>query len=349
MKVRYNQLALPLEFAFTISRSSQSVAQTVYVELTHSHLTAPAATGMGEAVPSPFYGEDSETVVRFYKRLQDERTLEDLEPHDLQKLEERLGRYPGNRAAKSGLEIAVQDLRAKMLGVPLFRLWGLDPSRVPKTSYTIGIDRADQVRHKMEAALSRGFDVIKVKLGDEKDLETMGIIREMAPEARLRVDANAGWGIDEAIAKCDALNRYDVEFVEAPLRLDSTDEDYRRLKARSPIPLMADENCHTLRDIPRCAELFHAVNLKHTKTGGLEEARRMIHAARAHDLKIMLGGFVETSISVTAMGHLAPLVDYCDLDACLLVAEDPYLGLEFQGSHFRLPDRPGIGVVPRSE
>ncbi len=349
MKLRYNELVLPLEFAFTISRSSQSVARTVYVELTSPDSAAVGLRGIGEAVPSAFYGEDSETVRHFYQQLLEDRALEGLAVHNLQNLEERLARYPDNRAAKSGLQMAFQDLCGKTVNLPLYKLWGLDSNRVPKTSYTIGIDDPKRVAQKIELALSRGFDVIKIKLGGANDLETMKIIRRMAPEARLRVDANAAWGVDEAVAKCEALKPYEVEFVEAPLRLDSPEEHYRRLKAASSIPLMADENCHGLGDIPRCAELFHAINLKHTKTGGLEEARRMIHAARAHDLKIMLGGFLETSISVTAMAHLAPLVDYCDLDACLLIANDPYLGLEFEGSRFKLPERPGIGVVPRTK
>jgi L-alanine-DL-glutamate epimerase-like enolase superfamily enzyme len=167
------------------------------------------------------------------------------------------------------------------------------------------------------------------------------------PEFTIRVDANAAWNVQDAIDICRLLHEHHVEFVEEPLKLTCTEDDYARLKAESPLPLMADESCHTLKDIPRCATYFHAINLKHTKTGGLSEALRMIHAARAHHLTVMLGGFGESSLSITAFAQLSPLVDYCDLDGALLMAEDAYEGITFTGSRFTLPHRPGLGVIPR--
>ena len=162
----------------------------------------------------------------------------------------------------------------------------------------------------------------------------------------MRVDANAAWDVEDAIEICHLLHDNHVEFVEEPLKLTASEDDYARLKAESPLLLMADESCHTLSDIPRCARYFHAINLKHTKTGGLTEALRMIHAARAHGLTIMLGGFGESSLSVTAFAQLSPLVDYCDLDGALLMAEDAYEGIIFKGSRFTLPNRPGLGLIP---
>lgn len=347
MKLNARALEIPYEFTFTISRHSQTHATTVILELTDER-DGQIWTGLGEAVPSAFYGESPDSVLAFYERLNAENTLAGLTPFDIQKLEARLSAFPGNQAGKSSIDMAFYDLQGKMLGQPLWRLWGLDPLRAPKSSYTIGIADRETVRKKTEIALSRGYDILKVKLGSPDDVALFRIIREMAPHPNftLRVDANAAWDVADALEICGLLAENHVEFVEEPLKLSSTEADYERLKAESPLPLMADESCRTLRDIPRCARYFHAINLKHTKTGGLTEAMRMIHAARAHGLTVMLGGFGETSLSVTAFAQLSPLVDYCDLDGALLMAEDPYEGVRFQGSRFTLPERPGLGVLP---
>jgi L-alanine-DL-glutamate epimerase-like enolase superfamily enzyme len=346
MKLTYRLLELPLEFTFTISRSSKDVAHTVLVELT-AEVEGRAITGLGEAVPTRFYGEDPNSVMDFYARVQLEGLLDGLDPFNIQEYRERLRGFTRNRCAKAALEMALYDIQGKALGVPLYRLWGLNPDLAPKTSYTIGLADLETVRHKTDVALSRGYDILKVKLGGPEDMAVLEAIRERAPEATLRVDANAAWRIDEALKMLPVLKDHGVEFVEEPLMLKSDPTHYERLKEESPLPLMADENCHTLRDIPHCARFYHAVNLKPTKTGGLYEAMRMIHAARAHDLKIMLGCFTETSISNTAFAHLSPLVDYADLDGGLLLANDPFDGVQFLGNQIRLPQRPGLGVIPR--
>jgi L-alanine-DL-glutamate epimerase-like enolase superfamily enzyme len=348
MKLAYHFLEIPFEFTFTISRNSHRHATTVIVELTCEH-DGRTYTGLGEAVPSEFYGESPETVAAFYERLSREDALTDLTPFDIQRLQARFTASDGNMAAKAGIDMAFYDLQGKILSLPLWRLWGLEPDRAPASSYTIGIADIDTVRRKTEIALARGYTILKVKLGAPDDVALFEAIRALAPHPQitLRVDANAAWRVDDAIDICRLLADNHVEFVEEPLRLDSDEADYARLKAESPVPLMADESCHTLGDIPRCAQHFHAINLKHTKTGGLTEALRMIPAARAHGLGIMLGGFGESSLSVTAFAHLAPLVDYCDLDGALLMAEDAYDGITFAGSHFTLPDRPGLGVMLR--
>lgn len=348
MQLSYQALSIPFEFTFTISRQSNTHATTVIVTLTHTH-EGKTYTGLGESVPSMFYGESAETVMSFYERLQTDKVLDDLTPFDIQELQARFDRDTGNLAAKSGIDMAFYDLQGKILQQPLWRLWGLDPKLAPKSSYTIGIANLDTVKSKTETALSRGYDVLKVKLGSPDDIKLFHAIRQLAPypDITMRVDANAAWDVAAALDICHVLAENHVEFVEEPLKLTSTPDDYARLKAESPLPLMADESCHTLRDIPRCAEYFHSINLKHTKTGGLTEAMRMIHAARAHQMKIMLGGFGESSLSVTAFAQLSPLVDYCDLDGALLMAEDAYEGIVFMGSRFTLPDRPGLGVIPR--
>jgi len=349
MKLQFHNLDIPYEFTFTISRHSHTHATTVIAELIYEE-NGKTYVGQGESVPSEFYGENAATVGAFYERLQRERVLDDMTPFDIQKLQERFEALEGNMAAKSAIDQAFYDLQGKILNRPLWQLWGLDPQKAPKSSYTIGIADLETAKRKTEIALSRGYDVLKVKLGSPNDVDLFKAIRALAPhpEITMRVDANAAWEVEPAIDICHLLHENHVEFVEEPLKLTCSDEDYATLKAASPIPLMADESCHTLRDIPRCAEFFHAINLKHTKTGGLTESLRMIHAAKAHNLTVMLGGFGESSLSVTAFAQLSPLVEYCDLDGALLMAEDAYEGIIFQGSRFTLPNRPGLGVIRRS-
>jgi L-alanine-DL-glutamate epimerase-like enolase superfamily enzyme len=281
----------------------------------------------------------------FYKKLNEENILDGLDPLNIQDFETRIAKLPGhNQAAKSGLDIALWDLRAKILGLPLYRLLGLDPNRCPKTSYTIGLADLDTIKHKTLTALERGYDMLKVKLGSPDDLKIIELIRELAPSETIRVDANAAWTCDEALKLLKTLKELNIEFVEEPLRLDSPIADYEKLKAESPLALMADESCHTSKDLLHCSKYFHSINLKHTKTGGLTEAIRMIHVARALDLKIMLGCFTESSVSITAFAHLSPLVDYLDLDGSLLLAQDPFQGVEFRTNQLILPVQAGLGV-----
>lgn len=344
-------LELPLEFTFTIARASTDVARTVLVELTTVY-EGTSYTGLGEAVPAAFYGETPDSVRAFYEQVRAKKLLAGLDPFNIQELEARLDQIPEHRAAKAAIDAAVYDIQGKILAMPLYRLWGLDPSRAPKTSYTIGIAEPDLVRHKTQVAVGRGYDILKVKLGGPQDWETLCLVRDVlqeeAPQTTLRVDANAAWTLDHALDMLPRLANLGVEFIEEPLRLESLEADYQTLKDQSPLPLMADESCHILTDIPRCSRFFHAINLKPTKTGGLTEARRMIHAARAHGLKIMLGCFTETSVANTAFAQLSPLVDYADLDGSLLLAQDPFDGMTFEGSQIRLPSRPGIGVVAKT-
>lgn len=348
MQLRYNVIELDYEFTFTISRQSHSRVRNVIAELVYES-GGQTFVGLGESVPSRFYNEDADSVSAFFDRLIQDGTLSDLGPFDIQKLEARFADMPGNLAGKSAIDQAFYDLQGKVTGLPVWKLWGLDPAQAPRSSYTIGIADLDEVKRKTEIALSRGYDVLKVKLGTPHDVPLFETVRGMAPDVLMYVDANAAWDVEAAIDICKLLAEHRVAFVEEPLKLTCGEEDYARLKAEAAVPLMADESCHTLKDIPRCVKYFHHINLKHTKTGGLSEARRMIDAARAHGMKIMLGGFGETSLSVTAFAQLAPLVDYCDLDGALLMASDPYEGVTWQGSRFSLPDRPGLGVISRGD
>ena len=348
MKISFYTQELDLEFIFAISRGSKTKAETIIVEI-ETEYEGKTFTGIGEAVYSRFYGEDNKTVSDFYNKIIKENILAELDPFNIQDLESRLNSIPGmNQTAKAGLDIAFWDLRSKIKNLPLYKYLGLDAKRAPKTSYTIGIADLETIKHKTLTALERGYDVLKVKLGSPEDLKIIELIRELAPTETIRVDANAAWICVEALNILGVLKQLDIEFVEEPLKLDSSKADYERLFAESPLELMADESCHVLRDIPNCAKYFHSINLKHTKTGGLTEAVRMIHAARAHNLKIMLGCFTESSVSITAFAHLSPMVDFADLDGSLLLAKDPFKGVEFQANQLVLPNKPGLGIVKLS-
>ncbi len=341
MKLSYQAQEYPLEFTFTISRSSSSSTRTIIIALEHDKYT-----GRGEAVFSRFYKESEESVTKFYDRIIKEKTLDKLDPFNNQDFQARmlsLADGTNHQAAISALDMAIYDLRCKILGLPLYKYLGLDPKLCPRTSYTIGIADLDTIRLKTEAALSRGYDILKVKLGCPDDLKIIELIRSLAPKATIRVDANAAWDLKAALEILQELNKHNIEFVEEPLKLDSSLSDYEALYAASPLPLMADESCHTLRDIPHCARYFHSINIKHTKSGGITEALRMISAARAHNLKIMLGCFTETSLSIAAFAHISPLVDYNDLDGSLLLAKDPHNCISFEANRIILSDRPGLG------
>lgn len=339
MQIKFRPLDLELEFVFRISRSSTSLCQTILLQI-----EAQGHKAWGEAVFSSFYGETAKTVIDFYEQINSKKLLDNLDLFDLQDFEDRMAGIPGNYSAKAGLDIALYDLRSKIISLPLYRFLGLNSSKTPKTSYTIGLADIDEVKRKTLIALERGYDILKVKLGGHKDIKTLELIRELAPKVLIRVDANAAWTLEDALKTFEIIKDFDIEFVEEPLRLDSSPQDYEELFAQSPLLLMADESCHRLEDIVKCAKYFHSINIKHTKSGGLSEAIKMIHAARALNLKIMLGCFCESSLSISALASISPLVDYADLDGSLLVANDPFGHCLFDKSHIKLQELPGLGL-----
>ncbi|NQY79754.1 MAG: dipeptide epimerase [Candidatus Caenarcaniphilales bacterium] len=343
MKLSYELLELDLEFPFTISRGSKSKSKTMMTKIEASH-NGQSFTGLGEAVFSEFYGEDEHTVKAAYGELIRNGILMNLDLFNGQEFLRRVQSFAGNNAAKAGIDIALYDLRAKALGLPLYKFLGLDKNKAPRTSYTIGIASIEETELKVKTALERNYDILKVKLGTKEDLQILQKIRSLAPQATIRVDANAAWTLAEALELIQQIKSLGIEFVEEPLRLDSTEEEYKILYERSTLPLMADESCKKLDDISKCAKYFHMINLKLTKTGSLSEALRMIHAARALDLRIMLGCFTETNISISAMASISPLVDYADLDGSLLLKNDPFKNELFQGNKICLLDKPGIGI-----
>lgn len=335
------RITLELDDAFTISRGTTTETENLVVRITDEG----GMTGVGGAAPAAHYGETPDTVAAVLPELL--AVVEEVDdPHALSEIERRMREVVrDNPAARCAVSIALHDLAAKRLGVPLHRLWGLDPDAAPKTSYTIGLDTTDRVREKAEYATEDGYDVLKLKLGTDRDRELIEAVRDVAPDARLRVDANEAWTPRETVEKSAWLADHDVEFVEQPVPAEDP-EGLRFAYERSALPIAVDESCVTLEDVPRVADRADIANLKLMKCGGLGEARRMIATARAHGLQVMLGCMVESNASIAAGCQLAPLLDYADLDGSLLLADDPYEGVDLSDGEIRLADldRAGTGA-----
>lgn len=329
MKLHWEPLTLDLKTTFRVAHGASDQRHNVLVYLDD---------GVGEAAAVPYYGETQQGIIDYLKSVKD---LGD-DPFDLDAV---LSKRPvGSRAARSAIDEALHDLWGKKLGQPLYTLFGLNPNRLPLTSFTIAIDEPEIMA---ERAGDCGYPILKVKLGSGKDEAIVAAIRK-ATDARLRVDANAGWTREGALEIIPRLAEYDLEFIEQPLVVDDVDGFFwlkEKLRSQNVnIPIFADETAKTSHDVARLAGAIDGVVVKTMKSEGIREALRMIHTARAHDMQIMLSCMVESSVGVTAAAHLAPLCDYADLDGPLLIKNDPYRGLQYDGAKFSLPDAPGLGV-----
>jgi L-Ala-D/L-Glu epimerase len=340
MKLSHEIIALRTKNPFIIARGGSSEYRVVRVTL-----TAPdGATGWGEAAPSKFYGETADTVVDVLPMLAE--ALEGSDGWSLEAAEralEKAIRFNGSaRAAVSG---ALHDLMGKRLGIPLYKLWGLDPAAAPLTSFTIGIAPDEKtLRERVNDAAQ--YPVLKIKLGSSWDERIVRVVRELAPKKVLRVDANAGWTPKFALRIIPLLQELGVEFVEQPLPPEDL-EGLRFVRERSSLPIVADESCLVASDIPKLAGVVDGINIKLAKCGGLREALRMIATARAHGMLVMAGCMIESSLGITAAAHFAPLLDCVDLDGAALVSNDPYVGATIDGGVVRLPSGPGLGVEAR--
>ncbi len=331
-------LELPLRHAWTISRGTSTSKRNVLVEL-----RAGGHLGRGEAAPNVRYGESAETVTEALRQLAP--VLDGGDLRHFRALSERLdAALPGHHAAKAALDIALHDLAGRTLGVPLYRMLGVDPGRMPVTSFSIGIDAPEVLARKVREA--EPYPILKVKLGGEAVRETFGAVRAVTQKT-IRVDANEAWKPDEALAHIEWLAQQGVELVEQPLPAADV-EGARWLRQRSPLPLVADEALMMASDVPRLAEGYHGINVKLQKCGGIREALRIIETARACGLKVMLGCMVETSLGIAAAAHLGPLADWLDLDGNLLLAADPFQGHPVVEGRIRLGEGAGLGVEPQA-
>ena len=333
LQLRHRDYVLQLRHTFRLARGDSDSRRVLMVEIEHDGLV-----GRGEAAPIARYGQDADSAAR---------AAEEMVAHleDVRAFDEAAARVavPGEPAAEAAIDMALRDLAGKRLGVPLYQLMGIDPGTMPVTSFTIGMDTPEIVEQKVREAES--FAVFKVKMGSKDDQRVLETVRSVTNRP-VRVDANEGWTLRDAIERLDWLQKMGVELVEQPLP-SHQHREMCELKERSPLPLFADESVARAEDIPRLAEAFDGINIKLMKCGGIGEAVRMIHVARAHGMKVMLGCMVESSMAITAAAHLAPLVDYADLDGNLLITNDPYIGAEVREGRLVLPSDPGLGVRDR--
>ena len=341
MKLTHEIISLHTKNPFVIARGGDTEYRVVRITV-----TAPdGVTGWGEAAPSKFYGETADTVVDVLPLLAG--AIEKMDGWSLEAMDHALSKVIRfNGSARAGVSAALHDLVGKRLGVPLYRLWGLDPAASPPTSFTIGI-APDEATLRQRVADAGQYPVLKIKLGTTWDERIVRVVRELVPQKVLRVDANAAWTPKSALRIIPALQELGVEFVEQPLPPDDI-EGLRFVRERSALPIVADESCLVAADIPKLAGVVDGINIKLAKCGGLREALRMIATARAHDMLVMAGCMIESSLGITAAAHFAPLLDCADYDGAALVSNDPYVGATIDGGVIKLPDGAGLGVETRS-
>ena len=344
MKLNYETLELRPAEPFHIARPSDADRRrNVWVRLT----TDDGLEGWGEAAANAFYGDTAEIVAAALDSYEGV-VAGAKDPFELEQIETALTtRLGGNAAARAAVSAALHDLVGKRTGEPLWRLWGLDPGSVPRSSFTLGLAPADETREKARRSAHR--PILKIKVGGADDEGRLRAIREEAPDAELFVDANTAWTAKEAMRRMPMLQEFDVAFVEQPLPAGDI-EGLRLLRRHTRLPIIADESCQTAADIPRLVGAVDGINIKLAKAGSLREAIRMVHVARAHGLSVMLGCMVESTLGIAAAVQLAPLVDYLDLDGALLLADDPFSGpgMNDDGT-IRFNERPGLGVERRRE
>jgi L-alanine-DL-glutamate epimerase-like enolase superfamily enzyme len=324
---------LRLAETFVIAREASDVADVVHVTISHG-----GARGHGEGAPISRYGETVDSATAF---VEEHRGLLGDDPFALEEIGERLASVPGEQAAKAAIDAALHDLQGKLLGLPAFRLLGL-PRSGPPTSWTVWLGDPDDMARRAEKACSV-YRRLKLKLGggDGLDVERVRAVRGVT-DLPLQVDVNEWWSLDEALDALPQLARLGVEYCEQPLR--AGDEGGRALKERSPLPIYVDEDCHTLADVSTCSAIAHGITIKLAKSGGIREAIRMAHAARALRLGVMLGCMLESGLGIAAGCCVAPLCDHVDLDGNLLLAEDPWPGVELVDG-IQVPSlEPGLGV-----
>jgi L-Ala-D/L-Glu epimerase len=337
VKLTWHRRQLKLRHPFNIARMpiTDSTDKTVLlVQLEHDGMT-----GWGEAAPISYYHQSLDSVEQTLSRIGN--TLGN-DPFALDAiLDGLLQRFPDQSATICAIDAALHDLIGKILRVPLWRMFGLDRSRMPLTSMTIGIDEPEVMAAKVREAAP--FPILKIKVGTPDDETILKVIRREAPRKILRVDANCGWYADNLLDRCRMMSEFGVEFIEQPTKAGDH-AALPRVRDAGLGPLYADESCTSMKDILGCVGYFDGINIKLSKCGGIRQAVKMIHVARAAGLKIMLGCMTETSVGISAAAQLGPMVDCLDLDGHLLLANDPFTGLGGNEGRLTLTDQPGLGV-----
>ena len=326
---------LKLRHTWTTTMSSSQFRDTLHV-----HFTRDGVTGLGEGAPIVRYHEEAAGARQAVESMRG--MLLSADPWQFQKvMAEIFRKIDGQFAAKAAIDLALMDWVGKKLGIPIYRLFGLDPTNAPVTTFSIGIDTPEATRQKVREA--EPFPVLKIKVGLNTDEETIAAVRSVTTKP-LRVDANEGWtNKEEAVRKINWLETQGVEFVEQPMPAAMLEET-RWVRQHVHLPLIADEACLNAAAVPHLVDAYDGVNVKLDKCGGIQAALRTLQVAQSLGMRTMLGCMVSSSVSVTAAAHLSPLVDYADLDGNLLIANDPFSGVQVRQGKLLLPNTPGLGV-----
>ena len=336
LKLSFEPYELQLRHTFTVSSYSRKTTPGVQVRIDYEGFT-----GYGEASMPPYLGQTVESVTSFLSKTDLSQFKDPFQLDTILAYVDSLS--PGDGAAKAAIDIALHDLVGKLLGQPWWRLWGLDPSKTPNTTFTIGIDTPDVVREKTRECADR-FRILKVKVGLDNDKEMIRTIREVT-DLPLAVDANQGWkDREQALDEIFWLKEHGIVMVEQPMAKERLD-DNAWITERSPLPIFADEAIQRLADIPAIKGAYHGINIKLMKSTGMREAWKMANYANAEGMRVMVGCMTETSCAVSAAAQLSPLADFADLDGNLLITNDLFKGMEAIDGKITLSDRPGIGLI----
>ncbi|MBG1241974.1 dipeptide epimerase [Nostoc sp. NZL] len=343
MQININLFTVNKRFPLTISRGTTAQTTNVWVRILHDGIE-----GWGEA--SPFgvgnHRQSTDTIKNALEQVVP--LLQAFSPLQRQQIEQVLTQKQVPSAARAALDIAMHDWLGKRVGLPLWQIWGLDRNQIVPTSVTIGINSPEGARARARDWLQfTDVRLFKVKLGSpdgiEADKKMLLAVREEASEPELFVDANGGWSLEDAIAMCNWLANLGIKYVEQPLP-QGQEESLAKLKEHSPLPIFVDESCFTSSDIPDLANYVDGINIKLMKSGGLTEAMRMVHTARAYGLQVMFGCYSDSLLANTAALQLAPLADYLDLDSHLNLIDDPFTGALLKEGKVLPNDLPGLGV-----
>ncbi len=339
MKLKVHEYDLPLKYKFGISRETRTIQKTAIVEVSDGDLS-----GYGECVANHKYYKYTIEMIRddianVAGLLQDMNILQ-TQPADIwDMLNDKLKHNP---FAQCALDMALYDLWGKKQKKRTYELWELDPKTNPVTDYTIGLDETDIMIKKMKEF--DGWPVFKIKLGTDRDMEIMRKLRENT-SAVLRIDANCAWTANQTIEYSHTLKKLGVEFIEQPMPAEASLSDMKKVYKNSVLPIIADESCISEEDVDKCAGYFHGVNIKVVKCGGLTPARRMIDRARELGMNVMVGCMTESTVGVSGIAQLLPLLDYVDMDGPLLLAKDIASGISIDKGVVHYSHIAGNGVT----
>ena len=348
MDISLHTFTLKLKDSFRISYESRDEQDALIIQLSDTDKHGNQVSGSGESTANNYYGVSIERMqdeVDSVREIIKEYSLSNqpLEADEVGTPEhfwkQLLPHLPQSPFTLCALDIAAHDLYGKKIGQPLYQLWKLNPADAPITNYTIGIDSIEVMVRKMKA---KPWPIYKIKLGTPEDLAIVGELRKHT-DALFRVDANCAWGVEETIENSQELKKLGVEFIEQPLKADNWD-GMKEVYQNSDLPLMADESCIVESDVAKCEGLFHGINIKLTKCGGITPARRMIQEARQRNMKVMIGCMTESTVGISAIAHLSPSLDYVDMDGAMLLAEDIATGVIITPNEVHFPDENGTGV-----